>query len=67
MTEYSANPSASISSAQQSSTGQNPCHVKNSAMLKENPQIEAKKTRADAGVSEQFGRRSMRCSKGRLT
>jgi hypothetical protein len=53
---------ASISKAQNSKTGQNPCRTKNRAKLKENRQVAAKKSLAPERLSEQFGANSMRCS-----
>ncbi len=57
-----ANPSPSISKAQHTITGQKPCHVNSKARLPEKAQTQAKNALAVAGVSEQFGASSIRCS-----
>src|ERR1700679_2386150 len=55
-------PRASISKAQNTKTGQNPCRAKKRAKLKENRHVAAKKSLAPEGLSEQLGAKSMRCS-----
>src|ERR1700734_2908304 len=62
MLAFRASPSASISSAQNGSTGQNPRNTNSRAKTSENRQVQAKNSFAPAGVSEQFGASSMRCS-----
>src|SRR5260221_9497340 len=55
-------PRASISSAQNGNTGQNPRQAKNRLNARENRQIEPKKSLAPEGVREQLGASSMRFS-----
>src|ERR1700678_2435135 len=62
MLAFRASPSASISSAQNGSTGQNPWNTNSRAKTSENRQVQAKNSFAPAGVSEQFGASSMRWS-----
>src|SRR6202030_2603256 len=48
-------PNTNISRAQNGSTGQKPWNTKNKANPSENRHVEAKKSMAPAGLSEQFG------------
>jgi hypothetical protein len=65
MLAYKAAPSAAISTAQKGKTGHKPRNTKNKAKLNENRQVAPKKSFAAAGVSEQLGAKSMRCSMAR--
>jgi hypothetical protein len=63
--KYSASPNPIISRAQNGKTGQNPLKTKTSAKANENRHVAAKKSLAPAGLSEQLGASSIRCSMAR--
>jgi hypothetical protein len=62
MLAWSDSPNTNISRAQNGRTGQKPWNTKNKEKPSENRHVDAKKSMAPAGLSEQFGASVMRCS-----